>query len=219
MKLYGVDLSPFARKVEVVLRIKGLDFESVSTMPGCREPDFLEISPLGKIPALVDGDIAIADSTVICEYLEEKYPEVPTMPTGASDRARARWLEEYGDTVVLPLCSALTKERLLKPALMNETTDETVVAEIIEQKLPPVLDYLEGEVPSEGFLFGPIGTADISIATNLINANNIGYQIDRDRHPRLAAFLERVKNDPRVKDILVREQTMLDSLRSNIGKS
>ncbi len=95
MKLIGIPLSPFVRKVAVIMTIKELEWESEPVMPGDNSPEFRAMSPLGKIPVLVDGDVTIADSSVICEYLEEQYPEHAVLPEGPAQRARARIHEEF----------------------------------------------------------------------------------------------------------------------------
>ena len=73
--LYGASASPFVRKVLAVLAIKQLPFEHIQQMPFANDAEFKKISPLGKIPALKDGDITVCDSTVICEFLEDSYPQ------------------------------------------------------------------------------------------------------------------------------------------------
>ena len=76
MKILGIPLSPYVRKVVVDLNIKGIDYEIQPVLPGSDDPDFRAVSPLGKIPVLIDDDLSIPDSSVICEYLEEAYPEL-----------------------------------------------------------------------------------------------------------------------------------------------
>ncbi len=115
MKLLGVRLSPFVRKVAVVLAVKGLDYEHESVMPGSDDPKFRAASPTGKIPGFVDGDLSLADSTVICEYLEDKYPEPAVMPKDVGLRARARFLEEYGDSKLVETASVIFIEKFLTP--------------------------------------------------------------------------------------------------------
>ena len=78
--------------------IKELEHEHVIVMPGSLPEGYLQISPLGKIPAMQDGGLKISDSSVICEYLEERYPDIPVLPSDLAQRARSRWFEEYGDT-------------------------------------------------------------------------------------------------------------------------
>ena len=71
IKVYGVHGSPFVRKVLIALDIKRIEFEIVKQMPFARDPEYQKINPLGKIPTLVDGDLTLGDSKVICKYLEE----------------------------------------------------------------------------------------------------------------------------------------------------
>ena len=102
--LYGAALSPFVRKVEVVLREKALDFEMESiNMPF---PDwYTEISPARRMPALRDRDISaegpngvIPDSSAICAFLERLQPEPAFYPKDPYEYGRAIWYEEYADT-------------------------------------------------------------------------------------------------------------------------
>ncbi len=99
--LYDHPLSPYAQKVKISLREKGLAYEA--PMPGGlgaggAQGAFVEASPRGEVPALVDGDVRIFDSTIILEYLDDAYPDPPMRPDSAADRARVRMLEEVMDT-------------------------------------------------------------------------------------------------------------------------
>lgn len=203
MKIHGVRLSPFVRKVLVVLELKEIAYDQVDVFPGMMTPECLTISPLGKIPAMEDGDFKISDSSVICEYLEERYPTIASMPASPADRARARWLEEYADTKLTELCGGgIFFERVVKPMFFKQPTDEAKVEKTINELLPPVLDYLETQAPAAEFLFGAFGKADISVVNPLINASYAGYQVDAAKWPKLAAYIERVKAHPAVAKIL-----------------
>lgn len=210
MKLLGVCLSPYVRKVAVVINLKGLECEREDSFPGSLPR---ALSPLGKIPALLDGELAIADSSVICEYLDEQYPAVPTRPMAVAQRARARWLEEFGDSKLGELCGAgIFFERVVKKMLRGEDADETKVQDVIDKQLPPVLDYLESELPAEGFLFGAPGVADIAVTTHFVNAAYGGYTVDAARWPRTAAFIERVKALPAVQRQLAAEAVLMGQM-------
>src|SRR5439155_12327127 len=70
LTLYDDVFSPYARKVRIALYEKGVAFERVRALHGdCNRTDFLHVNPRAEVPALVDGDIHLYDSTVICEYL------------------------------------------------------------------------------------------------------------------------------------------------------
>jgi glutathione S-transferase len=92
--LHGNSASPYVRKVLAVLALKSLPYEQTQQMPFSKDAEFQKISPLGKIPALQDGDLSLCDSTVICEYLEDTYRNVRVYPENIKDKAKARWLEE-----------------------------------------------------------------------------------------------------------------------------
>ena len=95
IKVYGVHGSPFVRKVFIALDIKGAPYEIVRQMPFSGDEEYKKINPLAKVPSLTDGDLTIADSKVICRYIENAYPEPALYPTHAADLARADWYEEF----------------------------------------------------------------------------------------------------------------------------
>jgi glutathione S-transferase/RNA polymerase-associated protein len=97
--LYEHPLSPYAQKVKIALAEKGVAFE-------CRLPDFMSghdpqfaaANPRLEVPALVDGDTRVFDSTIILEYLEDRWPTPALLPGTPAERARVRMLEELCDT-------------------------------------------------------------------------------------------------------------------------
>lgn len=214
MKILGVHLSPFTRKVAVVLTIKGQDYEQEPVMPGASTPEFRAVSPLGKIPVLVDGDFAVADSTAICEYLEEKYPQPAVMPADLQQRALARFLEEYGDSKLVEAASVIFLENFVNPNMYGKPTDAARVATAENELLPPHLDYLESQVPEDGFLFGDLCTADISIVSPILNAQYGGYEVDATRWPRYAAFVQRVSQHPAVQAVRASEAEFMSQMQS-----
>src|SRR5262245_42100175 len=96
-RIIGSYLSPYVRKVLVVLHEKGVPYEVDPIIPFFGDDRFSALSPLRRIPVLIDDQVTLCDSSVICQYLEERYPEPALYPASIADRARARWLEEYAD--------------------------------------------------------------------------------------------------------------------------
>ena len=213
MKLIGVPLSPFVRKVAVILTVKKLGFQNEPTMPGDSSPEFRAMSPLGKIPVLVDEDFFVADSSAICEYLEEKYPQHPVLPEGPEQRAKARFLEEIGDSRLVEHASILFIERFAAANIFGREPDLERAADAENNLLPPLLDYLESQVPPEGYLFGHFNTADISIVTPIFNAAYGGYEVDAGRWPRYAAFVNRVAEHPAVVQVREAEAQFLAAMQ------
>ncbi len=96
--LFDVPLSPYAQKVKMALLEKGVAFET--KVPDLVEPDpeFVALSPRLEVPVLVDGDVKLFDSSVILEYIEDRFTEVPLLPAMPAERARVRLIEEMCDT-------------------------------------------------------------------------------------------------------------------------
>ena len=192
-KIVGSYLSPYVRKVLVCLDIKGMAYEIDPIVPFYGNDEFARLSPVRRIPLLIDDTVTLADSSVICAYLDERYPEPSLLPKGAALRARARWLEEFADTRMGEvLIWHLFNQLVIRRFVWGETPDEQVLKKAREEEIPQVLDYLEGELPAEGFLFGAISIADISLAAFFRNAAFARYAIDAGRWPKTAAFVARV---------------------------
>ena len=86
---------------------------------------------------------------------------------------------------------------------------EELVAKIIDKDLPPLLDYLETQVPTEGFVFGKFQMADLSIASPFFNASYAGFDVDASRWPALAGLIARVKQQSNVAAVLEKEAKAL----------
>jgi glutathione S-transferase len=208
--VHGASASPFVRKALASLRLKGLEFEHVQQMPFSKDEEYRKLNPLGKIPTLQDGDLTIGDSTAICEYLEDAYPGTPLYPADPRDKARGRWLEELCDTRVAELAAGIFFQRFMRPMMLNQEPDEALVEKNINVHLPPLLDYLEAQVPASGFLYGEqIMVPDIAIASPFFNAGYAGFKIDAERWPQLAALVERVREHPVITELLAAEAKLL----------
>ena len=212
MKIIGSYVSPYVRKVLACLALKGLDYEIDPITPFYGGEEFERLSPLRRIPVLVDGDLALCDSSVICAYLDEAYPGRPLLPADVRDRARARWLEEYADTRLGDVFIwGLFYQKIVYPIVWGEPGDLARIEKTLEQDLPRELDYLEGELPGEGFLFGDIGLADIAIATFFRNGAYAGFEIDAGRWPKTAAFVARTLDHRAFADLYRFERAQLST--------
>ncbi len=100
--LWEHPLSPYAQKNKIALREKGVAFElrlpAAIGSGATFESDFGAASPRGEVPAFEDGDARIFDSTIILEYIEDRWPTPPLLPPSPADRARVRMLEDAMDT-------------------------------------------------------------------------------------------------------------------------
>ena len=213
LKIIGSYVSPYVRKVLACIQIKGLAYQIDPITAFFGNDEFERLSPLRRIPVLIDGDTALADSSVICAYLDEAYPEIPLLPVSAADRARARWLEEYADTRLGDVFIwGLFYQKIVHPIIWGEPGDEDRVANTLAHDLPRERDYLERQLPAKGFLFGGhIGLGDIAIATFFRNGLYAGFEPDPERWPRVAGFVERALDQPCFAGFLPFEQAQLST--------
>ena len=190
MKIIGSFVSPYVRKVLACLELKGVAYEVDPITPFYGNDEFARLSPLRRIPVLIDGDLVLTDSSVICAYIDETFPGHALLPAAPRDRARARWLEEYADSRLGDLFIwGLFYPKLVHPRVWGEPGDLARVERTLAEDIPPTLDYLEGELPQDGFLFGAIGLADVAIASFFRNADYAGFAVDAGRWPKVARFV------------------------------
>jgi glutathione S-transferase len=213
MKIIGSYVSPYVRKVLACLALKGLDYEIDPITPFFGGEAFDRLSPLRRIPVLVADDVTLCDSSVICAWLDETRPEPPLLPSRPDDRARARWLEEYADTRLGDVFIwGLFYPKFVHPAVWGEAGDSARIEKILAEDLPREMDYLEAELPAEGFLFGEgIGLADIAVATFFRNGAYAGFEPDPARWPRTAAFAVRALAEPCFAALLPFERAQLST--------
>lgn len=207
VRIIGSFVSPYVRKVLACMNLKHIRYEVDPITPFYGNDEFERLSPLRRIPLFVDGDFHISDSTVICGYIDEAYQGHPLFPADPKDRARARWFEEFADTRLGDVFIwGLFYQKVVHPIVWGEPGDQARIAKSLSEDIPAALDYLERELPADGFLFGDIGTADISIASFFVNGGYAGFDIDASRWPRSAAFVERTLAHECFADLLRFEQ-------------
>ncbi|GAB2537831.1 glutathione S-transferase family protein [Rhodanobacter koreensis] len=210
LRIIGNYISPYVRKVLVCLELKGLDYEIDPIAPFVGNDQFSRLSPLRRIPVLIDDGFVLNDSSVICQYLEDRHPTPALYPADIADRAQARWLEEYADTrLANGLIWRLFYQLAIRRHIFGEATDEAIVQHARDVEIPAALDYLENQLPDDGLLFGPLSIADISIASFFRTASFVRYAIDEARWPRCAALVARVQALPVFQKLARFEDCML----------
>lgn len=209
--VFGAPLSPFVRKVRLFCAEKGIDYQLENVNP-FNQPDwYRELNPLRRVPAIRDGDFTLADSSVICQYLEDRDPQrAPLTGDNPQAKARIRWLEKYADYEVAPLATfTVFRNRLLKP-LMGKVCDEVAVKGAMQEKLPEHFDYLEKCLgDNDYFVDNRFSLADIALACQLVNMRHGGEELDAQRWPALAAHFERIAGRPTLAEILQGEQQII----------
>ncbi len=199
MKLYSGPLSLFTAKVRVALDEKGLACELVPVPFGRaqgyspKHPDVLALNPKGQVPVLVDGPLALYDSTIILEYLEDRHPTPPLYPRDPAARARVRQLEAAADEILFPSIFELIQEVFYKA---SGARDEARIAKAREA-IARHYAGLEERLRDAAYLAGDFSVADIGYFLTITFATTLGAALD-DRTPRLQAWYDRVRERPAV---------------------
>jgi len=199
MKLYSGPLSLFTGKVRVALDEKGLEYELVSvpfTRRGYqpKHPDVLALNPKAQVPVLVDGPLSLYDSTLIFEYLEDRYPEPPLYPRDPVERARCRQLEAASDEILFPPIFELITEVFYKPD--GSGRDDARVARA-RAAIAEHYDGLERRIVPGAFLCGAFSVADIAYFLTMSFAGNFGVAPGAG-HPAVQAWYQRVAERPSI---------------------
>lgn len=191
--LYGAPASVFVRKPRILLNEKGLAFITEPVNPMFElSKEFITMNPLGKIPVFKDGDCIIPDSSVICAYLEKKYPLPSFYPQDPVALGKALWLEEYADTVLFQAIAPCYYQTVLVPLYRNRQPDTTAIQLALEEKLPPIADYLEQELSTKTYFVNEQFTiADVTITSIFLNMYLSGFSLTKTKWPQLHAYLQR----------------------------
>jgi glutathione S-transferase len=202
-RVIGSFVSPYVRKVLACMNLKGVAYEVDPITPFYGNDEFQRLSPLRRIPVLIDGDFHVSDSSVICAYVDETCAGHPLFPADAKDRARARWFEEFADSRLGDVFIwGLFYPKIVHPIVWGEPGDQARIEKSLSDDIPAALDYLERELPADRSLFAEIGVADISIASFFLNGRYAGFETDADCWPRTAAFVQRTLAQPCFADLL-----------------
>lgn len=209
-KLMGANVSPFVRKVRVLLAEKGIAYDYEPVSPFAPPPNWRDISPLGKIPAFMDGDKVVNDSTVICQYIERKNKAVPMLPADDDGYIQALWLEEYVDGGLVAVAGGKVFFPLIIAPLRSKAAPDAAAraeaAKVVAEELPTFWAYMEAQLGNNQFFVNNTLTlADIAIASVHVNLLHAQVKVDGARFPKLAAFMARMFARPSFKALIEEE--------------
>jgi glutathione S-transferase len=200
MKLYSGPVSLFTAKVRIALVEKRLAYDrvevdwSLANRYQPHHPDVVALNPKKQVPVLVDDDLTLYDSTVILEYLEDRYPDPPLYPSKPAARARCRQLEDAADEIVFPYVWEIIEEFLYPPA--EGGRDPQRLAEA-RSGLDVQHAGLDKQLADGEHLCGAFTVADIATFIMIAAGASLGVPVD-ERHARLLAWLTRVSQRPSV---------------------
>jgi glutathione S-transferase len=198
LTVLGVPFSAHTRKVLVGLREKGLPFELRPLVPLQPElPEvFLRASPLRRIPVLLDGELAFADSSVIALYLDRIAPTPALYPEEPAAYARALWIEEFVDGALAEHeLRGLLFQRAFGPKFLGLEPDQALIESSLQHEIPERLAYLESVLDGQWFS-SRFSQADVAVTSILLNLHYAGERLDARRFPKLARHFRRALERP-----------------------
>ena len=201
--LHHLPLSPFARKIRLVLNEKRLPFEPKIERVWERRVEFLEINPAGQVPVLVeDNGLAIPDSGVIGEYLEEAYPDVPLLGRTLGERVEIRRLVAWFDGKFnVEVTRNLLGEKHDK-RLMGRGEPDAASLRAGYANLKFHMEYLGWLSETRKWLAGStLSLADFAAAAHLSSLDFIG-DLDWSLSPPAKDWYARMKSRPCFRAIL-----------------
>jgi glutathione S-transferase/RNA polymerase-associated protein len=195
--VYEHPLSPYAQKVKIALDEKDVAYEA--RMPaaiGSGQPDtnFLKSNPRGEVPSLIDGDVSIFDSTIILEYIEDKWPTPALLPKTPAGRAQARTIEEVMDTSFEPINWGMGEIRWFKRA---EGQRARAIEARASAQARGLYEWLTRQLGDRQWFNGDtFGWGDLSVVPYLNGARGLGIGPDVDS--ALGKWIARANERPSV---------------------
>ena len=201
--LYHLPLSPFSRKIRLVLSERRLPFELRIEKTWERRPEYLEMNPAGTVPTLVEENgLVIADSGVICEYLEEAYPDTTLMGRTLGERVEVRrllaWFDgKFSHEVTRNLLGEKTMKRLA-----GRGQPDAAALRIGYASLKPHLEYLGWLAETRKWLAGgTLSLADFAAAGHL-SALDFTGEVDWSVSSGARDWYARMKSRPSFRPLL-----------------
>lgn len=209
--LLHLPLSPYGRKVRLVLAEKRLPFEPRIERVWDRRAEFLALNPAGTVPVLLEPQgLAIADSNAICEYLDEAYPDVPLLGRSIPERAEVRRLVAWFDgKFAVEVTANLYAEKQLKRLLGRGNPDASAIRAGYAN-LRGQLEYLGWLAETRAWLAGAqISLADFAAAAHLSTLDYMG-DVDWSVSDAARDWYARVKSRPAFRSLLADRVSGLD---------
>ncbi|KAL6989916.1 glutathione transferase [Sarracenia purpurea var. burkii] len=205
VKLLGFWVSPFVKRVEWALKLKGVEYEYVEEDIFNKSSQLLELNPVHqKVPVLVHDQKVILESFLILEYIDETWKQCPLLPQHPYDRAMARF------------CAKLAEEKVLNSAWIAMCTHGDEKDKALKSVME-ALDNIEGELKrNENKYFGGESIGYLDLALGWISYwlpvwEEVGSMkiVDPTRFPAISTWMNNILEHPVIKQELPPRDKML----------
>ncbi len=226
LELYTHPMSPCAQKVRLVLAEKGIEWTPRPVDLAGKEnlqPWYLKLNKLGVVPTLVDDGHPVIESSIICEYLEDRFPAVRLRPASPLATAHMRFWMKHVDNKLHPACGTLQWPLLMRPRLLEMTPEQRarLLDQVVERERRErqkrlaehgldapdvaiaVVTYAQTIADLDAALAGrafaaaeEFTLADCALAPYFQTLHQFGWTALYERHPRVADWYARVSARP-----------------------
>jgi len=211
LTLYEHPLSAYAMKVKMALLEKNLQFDAIvpeGLANGSAGGSFVDASPRAEVPALIDGDVQLFDSTVILEYLEDKWPTPALLPETPAERARVRMIEDIMDSLYEPNNWGLMEVRGFKRA-SGPLADKLVA--FSQANIRQLQGWLDSQLGDRTWFNGnTFGWGDVAVAP-YVN-RSAAVDLGPAKGTRLAAWFARANERASVAKVIDQMKQVMANL-------
>ena len=211
LKLYEHPLSAYAMKVKIALNEKNIEYQTAipdGMAVGKAGGEFVDANPRAEVPALIDDNFSVFDSTVILEYIEDKWPSPPLLPKSPAERARVRMIEDVMDTQYEQ--NNWGTFEVLRYQRASGTLADTLTA-YAKNNIEQLQGWLERQLGNRHWMNGEaFGWGDVSVIPYLNRSAGYGYAPRKGS--RLLAWFERVNQRESVAKVRAQMQAVLDKM-------
>lgn len=204
--LHGAEVSPFVRKVRIVLAEKGIDYEINPVVHFALPEGYETLHPLKKIPVWsTDAGENLPDSSVIIAYLDKVSPEPRFLPEDPVECARATFLEEFSDSDLAPAIATIFLQKIAYPRFLGQEPNAKVI-EKASGRLPALFAHLDEILGDRDFLVGDSFTvADAAVGSAFVNYHHAELEVDGATYPNLRRYADAMLCRPSIAALLAEE--------------
>lgn len=190
--LYDNPFSPFARKVRLVILLKGLEFETVDGLKKSNHQQLKAYNGRVEVPALVDDGIVITNSSDIVRYLEDSYPQKSVFPGSPAQKVAARAWERLSDTFVDGVLINISywlwakRDDQMPQGLLSKANED----------IQKVYAHMEKALTGKDYLCGDLSIGDIALFPHIASVKAMGVAYDEARFPNLTRWYRGLRKHP-----------------------
>jgi glutathione S-transferase len=200
LTLYDNPFSPFARKVRMVLRFKGLQYRSIDALALDEHDRLANANPRAEVPVLVDGTVTVTESADIVSYLEDRFPDPAVLPVGPELRAKARRWQRLADSVFDSIVHDISIWTW--PTHRRSDQPPEGLVEAGHRELLELVVDLEESIDASGFVCEQLSIADFALFPHVSSLKPLGVVLEEPAYPNVLRWNRQMRMQATVREDL-----------------